>query len=322
MLGVVLTAKPYARPRDLFVDFFVYTTQCVALIFMAVGYYREKPQDLLFQGATVLLLFSLGCLMLKVALSLVCEVLVVLTCRRHRLQQEYLRSTKEYPHDTELPAPSEASESGVEEDSNSDVGCDLSGYNSASTFSGDDVLHPLQAEGAEALQTRGRGLKSRYKKLRSTASGLLKGRAYTSQRAFDPLLLNAVNSSRPATPLSPLLSEVSDLSESFEMRTQLATSPSPTPLPFGATYSSRPSLAQRTRSHSGVLATPTSSAVTMCTAPSSIARGRRGSLCHSAGLSQTYSGLRSDRGGGGGGGSGGASPIPPRRRSAVSGVAT
>ena len=94
MLVVLVEAKPYARARDVVMDGTVMTFQCVALIFMAVGYYREKPQDLLFQGATVLLLFGVVCLLVKVAVGFVCEVYVMVVCRRDRLQRRYFANAE------------------------------------------------------------------------------------------------------------------------------------------------------------------------------------------------------------------------------------
>ena len=94
MLAVVVKIRPYARSRDTIVDVSVMVFQCIALLFMAIGYYREQPTDLLFEGATVLMVLGVVCILVKVLLDVICEVYVLIVCRRDRLQDEYFDSKK------------------------------------------------------------------------------------------------------------------------------------------------------------------------------------------------------------------------------------
>ena len=121
MLVVLVKAKPYARRRDLIIDGTVMTFQCVALIFMAVGYYREKPQDLLFQGATVLLVLGIVCILVKMFLSLVSELYVFCTGRRSYLQGIARHLLK----DTDLESLVASDEALSDEDVGMDAGVEL-----------------------------------------------------------------------------------------------------------------------------------------------------------------------------------------------------
>ena len=92
MLSVVIKVRPYARSRDMVIDVMVMSFQCFALIFMAVGYYRENPRSGVFDGATVLMVLGVVCILVKVAMDGVYELYVLIVCRRDRLQDRYFDS--------------------------------------------------------------------------------------------------------------------------------------------------------------------------------------------------------------------------------------
>ena len=89
MLLIVLTVKPYLRTWDTVLDTLIMSFQCGALLFMAVGYYRETPQGMLIDVATILMVVSLACILVKVIMSIMCELYVLVVCRRDRLQDGY-----------------------------------------------------------------------------------------------------------------------------------------------------------------------------------------------------------------------------------------
>ncbi|KAJ9456610.1 hypothetical protein DIPPA_20395 [Diplonema papillatum] len=96
-LAVEARVWPHVRVRDTYTDFALIALETVASFFMAVGFFLQDPDHVFHVLASFCVSAAFAVLSLKVCLDILCEVLVLLTGRRDRLQHETWRENEEGP---------------------------------------------------------------------------------------------------------------------------------------------------------------------------------------------------------------------------------
>ena len=92
--------RPFCRMRDLLMDVLIKSTQMVACVLMAIGYYQETEKGAVFDMATLFLIVCAVLILLKVLLDVGCELYVLMTRTRARLQEGvFSREAKSVPSD-------------------------------------------------------------------------------------------------------------------------------------------------------------------------------------------------------------------------------
>ena len=120
-LGIEAKYWPHARHRDSVTDFILIGSQCAALMFAAVAFYREETKGDLHSASSGLLAVAGFVLSAKVVVDILCEVYILITGRRRKLQQKVweIRNvpsddiTKEPPPLTLQPEPTATVQKGT-----------------------------------------------------------------------------------------------------------------------------------------------------------------------------------------------------------------
>eukprot|EP01059_Diplonema_ambulator_P012856 TRINITY_DN23332_c0_g1_i1.p1 TRINITY_DN23332_c0_g1~~TRINITY_DN23332_c0_g1_i1.p1 ORF type:complete len:442 (+),score=27.41 TRINITY_DN23332_c0_g1_i1:514-1839(+) len=86
--GIDMFSKPHTRPRDAFIDPWMFSLQGVALIFMGIGYYTEDLTNWCFAVSSSLFMGASMVLLLKMILDTITALYVLVKDRRGKLQQK------------------------------------------------------------------------------------------------------------------------------------------------------------------------------------------------------------------------------------------